>query len=71
MSYYLPKCCSIHRECNGSFVIVHYEMSAKCLHQKSGGTGGYEDGITPCNRAIGHGKTIREAIEDARGYLNV
>ena len=71
MSYYLPKCCYTRSDGAGGYEVCHDEDDDNCRHTPSGGTGGYPDGVTTCNRIIGHGRTVRDAIEDARGYLGL
>jgi len=70
-NYYLPACCRCWREGDGKYVVGHNEHSPRCKHTPSGGTGGYADGKTPCNRIIGQGKTKIDAIESAREYLSI
>ena len=65
MNYHLPRCMFVRRDCSGRYEVCHTETSPHCHHTPSGGTGGFPDGITPCNRVIGHGKTKGEAIVSA------
>lgn len=67
MSLYLPTCCRVQQD-NRSYVVVHYENSPDCRHDGSGGNSGQMDGKR-CSRAIGHGKTKTQAIENARANL--
>jgi len=71
MSYYLPKCCRTRRDGAGGYEVCHTETSSQCRHTPSGGTGGRPDGQTPCNRIVGHGRTRRAAIRDARDYFGL
>ena len=70
-AYYLPKCCYARNDGAGGYEVCHTETDASCHHTPSGGTGGRQDGATPCNRIIGSGRTKRDAIEDARLTLGV
>jgi hypothetical protein len=63
---YLPRCCFVRQTNAGDYEVCHAETSTVCKHRPSGGRGGKPDGVTPCNRIIGHGKTITEARRNAR-----
>lgn len=70
MSSYLPPCCSCWWD-NGKYVVGHNEHSEKCKHTPSGGTGGFPDKKTMCDRIIGKGPTRQAAIQDGRKYFNL
>jgi heat shock protein HslJ len=69
-SRYIPPCCACWWD-NGQYVVGHDEHHAKCRHTPSGGTAGKPDGVTMCNRIIGHGRTRAEAIDVARVSLGM
>lgn len=69
MTTYLPKCCMVRPDGAGRYEVAHTETDSYCKHNRSGGTGGFADGITPCNRIISHGITRGEAARGARDYL--
>ena len=71
MGTYLPKCCTVRPDGAGGYEVAHTETSADCRHTPSGGTGGYQDGVTRCNRIIGVGPTRRDAIYGARQTLGL
>lgn len=66
----LPKCCEILADGAGGYKVGHDEKSPQCKHTPSGGNGGYPDGVTPCNRIVGHGKTKTAAVDDAIEHLS-
>lgn len=70
-TYYLPKCCFVRDDGGGGYEVCHQETSEHCKHTPSGGKGGRQDGVTPCNRVIAHGETKVLAIEDARTALGL
>jgi len=70
-SYYLPPCCWVRQDGAGGYEVAHTETDSRCKHAPSGGTGGYPDGKTKCNRIIGSGRTRREAIINARQNLGL
>lgn len=69
MSNYLPACCTVRADGAGTYEVAHTETDSRCRHTPSGGTCGQQDGITKCNRIIGHGRTRSAAIQAAREYL--
>ncbi len=70
-SYYLPKCCACFWD-GTRYIVVHYERDrSNCHHVPSGGTAGYQDGKTPCNRVVGRGSTKIDAIADARAHFEM
>jgi hypothetical protein len=71
MSQYLPSCCRAWRDESGQWVVGHDEHNANCRHTPSGGTGGRQNRERKCDRIIGHGKTRREAVEQARLALDM
>ena len=70
-SYYLPKCCFVRQDGAGRYEVCHTETNPACRHVPSGGIGGFPDSVTPCNRIIGQGQTVRAAVADARDYLGL
>lgn len=70
-NYHLPKCCFVRKDGAGCYEVCHQETSGHCKHTKTGGNGGRQDGVTPCNRIIGHGETKALAIADARAVLGL
>ena len=70
MNRYLPPCCRVAAT-NAGYEIQHTETADECRHTPSGGTGGYQDGRTRCNRIIGHGSTRAAAITQARAVLGL
>ena len=66
---YLPPCCTCRQNGAGGYEVTHTETDSRCRHTPSGGTGGYQDGKTKCNRIVGHGSTRGEAIQAARRYF--
>ncbi len=66
----LPLCYEVLQD-NAGYVVVHRETSRHCIHTPSGGTGGYPDGKTPCDRVVARGKNSRDAIENAKECVNV
>ena len=71
MSHYLPRCCECVADGAGGYAVQHTETAPGCRHTPSGGTAGRQDGVTPCNRIIGHGRTQGAAIADARAVLGI
>jgi hypothetical protein len=69
MTTYLPKCCWTRPDGAGGYEVAHAETDPSCRHIPSGGTAGYMDGRTRCNRIIGKGRTRTEARLDARTYF--
>ncbi len=70
-SYYIPRCCFVRDDGAGGYEVAHRETSHRCGHTPSGGTGGFADGETPCDRIIGHGQTVQDAVNDAREYFGL
>lgn len=70
-TYYLPTCCFVRWDGAGGYEVCHTETDPDCRHEPSGGTGGRADGVTTCNRIIGHGNTKANAIADARQCLGL
>lgn len=68
---YLPKCCTVRYDGAGGYEVAHTETDSRCRHKPSGGTGGFQDGETCCNRIIGNGHTRKAAIRAAREYLGM
>ena len=71
MTRYLPRCCFVRFTNVGDYEVCHEETASACRHRPSGGTAGYEDGRTPCNRIIARGGTRGEAIAVARMSLGM
>jgi hypothetical protein len=69
--YVVPKCCCVQWNNAGRYEVAHTETDPCCRHTPSGGTGGRQDGVTPCNRIIGHGRTVAEAVRAARLHLGL